>query len=68
MIFVKNAKKALIPNETDAKIIFHEAAYLQYEQLKLNENFREYLVSTLISKHALRTGIKNLILIRNHLK
>ena len=66
-LFVKNAKKALIPNETDAKTIFHEAPYLQYEQFKLTENFRKYLVSTLISKHALRTGI-NLVLIKNHVK
>ena len=66
-LFVKNAKKALIPNETDAKRIFHEEPYLQYEQFKLNGNFRKHLVSTLISKNALKTGI-NLVLIKNHVK
>ena len=56
--FVTNAKKALVLNETDTKIIFHQATYLQYEQFKLNDILRKYLVSALISKHPLITGIK----------
>ena len=33
--------------QPDAKIIFHNRLYVQYEQIKLNSNFREYLEASL---------------------
>lgn len=40
------------------KRFFHGAPYIQYEQIKLNDNFRKCLESSLKSKIVLRTGAK----------
>ena len=49
---------ATVPNNPDAKIIFHAAPYIQYQQLKLTDNFRKYLKWLLLSKCVLRTAKK----------
>ena len=49
---------ATVPNNLDAKIIFHVAPYMQQQQFKLTDNFRKYLEESLLSKRVLRTGIK----------
>ena len=38
----------------DAKIFFHDAPYIQYEQFRLNDNFRQYLETIMTSKKVLR--------------
>lgn len=48
-----------MPSDADAKMIFRSAHYIQYEQVQLNNNYKLYLETTLISERALRTGIKN---------
>ena len=57
-LFESNAHKVKLPSKPDAQIIFHSAPYIQHEQIKLNDDFRKYLQSTVISKHVLRTGIR----------
>ena len=57
-LFEMNLKKAAMLTEPDVEIIFHSMPYIQYKQIKLNDNFRTHLETTMISKHALRTGIK----------
>ena len=57
-LFELNIKKQVMQTEVDADIIFHSAAYIQYEQCQLDDNARTYLETTLISRRALRTGIK----------
>ena len=49
---------AAVPNNPDAKIIFHAAPYIQYQQLRLTDNFRKYLEVLLLSKRVLRSRIK----------
>ena len=49
---------ATVPNEPDIEKNLHAEPYIQYEPLKLNNNFRKYLEWTLMSKHYSRTGIK----------
>ena len=44
----------------DADIILTLAAYLQYEQIELDPNFRVYLESTLTGNSFLRTGIQKI--------
>ena len=34
----------------DVKIIFTKAPFLQYEQILLDNNFRQYLKTTMVSK------------------
>ena len=55
--FETNAKLENIPNETDTQIIFHDALYISYPQITLDDNFLAYLNSILRSRSALRTII-----------
>ena len=43
---------AVIPS-LDAKIIFTKAPFIQYEQLLLEKNFRQYLETIIVSKRIL---------------
>ena len=49
------ASGAAIPMP-DAKIIFTKAPFIQYVQILLDKNFRQYLEITMISKKILRMG------------
>ena len=40
----------------DAKIIFTKAPYIQYEQVLLDKNFRQYLETIMVSTKILRMG------------
>ena len=40
----------------DAQVIFRKAAYIQYEQILLDKNFRQYLETIMVSKKILRMG------------
>ena len=40
----------------DAKIIFTKAPYIQYEQILLDKNFRQYLETIMVAKEILRMG------------
>ena len=40
----------------DAKIIFTKAPFIQYEQIPLDKNFRQYLETIMVSKKILRVG------------
>ena len=56
------------PNDVtnlDAEIIFTDAPFIQYEQIKLNNNFIAYSESSLLLENNLRTGINP---IKNHIK
>ena len=41
-----------------AKIIFTKASFIQYEQILLDKNFRQYIEPIMISKKILRMGIQ----------
>ena len=42
----------------DAKIIFTKARFIQYEQILLDKNFRQYLETIMVSKKILRMRIQ----------
>ena len=46
-----------LPDNVDAKIILESTPYLLYYQFELEDTFRTYLESTMISNQVLRTGI-----------
>ena len=48
-LFKTHENNANFPRGVDAEIIFTDAPYIQYEQIKLDNNFRTYLESTLMS-------------------
>lgn len=57
-LFKQNRQLAAIA-APDAKIIFHEAPFVQYEQFRVNNNFRQYLETIMISKKVLQLPVKN---------
>ena len=46
--------------------IFADAPFIQYEQIKLDNSFRTYLESNLLSENVLRTGIQKIIYQKIH--
>ena len=42
----------------DAQIVFVRVPYLQYEQILVTKNFRQYLDTIMLSSRVLRTGIQ----------
>ena len=44
------------PPPADAKIIFTRAPFVQYEQILLDKNFRQYLKTIMVSKKIIRMG------------
>ena len=57
-LFELNAKKANQPADVDSEVIFYSAPYIQYEETKLNDNYRADLQTTMTSEHALKSGTK----------
>ena len=43
----------------DAKIIFTKAPFIQYKQILLDKNFRQFLQTIMVSKKILRMGVQN---------
>ena len=56
-LFGTNANNAA---NLDAEIIFTDAPFIQYQQIKLDNNFRTYLESSLLLENNLRTRIQNI--------
>lgn len=52
------AARTAIP-APDTKIIFTKASFIQYEQILLDKNFRQYLETIMVSKKFLRMRAQN---------
>ena len=50
--------KVIVAGDPEAKIICYEAPHIQYEQIRHDDTFRQYLETALISEKIFRTGIK----------
>ena len=48
--------KKVVAVGTAIQIIFKKAPYIQYEQILLDKNFRQYLETVMVSKKILRMG------------
>ena len=51
-------KKVAAITAPDAKIMFTDSPYIQYEQFRLNKNFRQYIEIIMTSSKMLRIGIQ----------
>ena len=57
--FIQIQKKKLTTvGALDAKIIFTKAPFIQYEQILLDKNFRQYLETIMVSKKILRMAVQ----------
>ena len=50
----------------DIKIYFHDAPFIQYEQIRLNDNFQQYLKMTLTSKKFVWMGLQKILLQKSY--
>ena len=57
-LFESNVKKVNQPADVDIEFIFYSVPYIQYQEIKLNDNYRADLKKTMMSEHALTSGIK----------
>ena len=60
------AAGAAIPNTMDAKIMVDSAPYILYHQLELDDTFRTYLESAMVSENNLRIGIQKTLLLKSY--
>ena len=56
--FFESKKNVTTIGTPDAKIIFTKASYIQYEQILLYKNFRQYIERIMVSKKILTMGIQ----------
>ena len=56
-LFETNIQGAAI-TAPDAAILWHDRPYKQYEQIRLDENFSQYLEGIVLSNKTLRTGMQ----------
>ena len=52
-LFESNKVVAII---ADSDVIWHDTPFIEYEQLRLNSNFRQYLETSVIPKKIFRMG------------
>ena len=55
--YTANVKSATIC-DPDVETISRKAPYTKYEQIRVNDNFRQYLEAALVSNKVFRTEIK----------
>lgn len=51
-------KQVIAIADTGVKIIHHKASFLQYKQLRLNNNFRWYLERSILARKVFRMTIQ----------
>lgn len=62
-LFESNKQVLALPStEPNAKIIYHVAPYIQYEQIRLNELHKQYLKTVLLSEKVYRTRLEKSLL------
>ena len=49
---------ATIPSSPDAKTIFTNTPFIEYKQILLDKNFRQYLETIIVSKKILQMGVQ----------
>ena len=58
----ESKKKVTTVGAPDAKLIFAKALFIQYEQILLDKNFRQYLETIMVSKKILRMGVQKTLI------
>ena len=64
-LFESNKQVATV-TATDAQIIWHDSTFMQYEQFRLNDNFRQYLETSMLLKKVFCMWIKKTSLQKSH--
>ena len=58
----ESKKKVTTVGTPGAKTIFKKAPFIQYEQILLGENFRQYLETIMVSKKIFRMGVQKTLI------
>ena len=65
--FESNKNVCALPcTEPDAQIIYHATHYILYQQIRLNDLYKQYLETALLSKKVFRTGLQKSLLKKSY--
>ena len=66
-LFESNKQFSALPTtESDVQIKYHAVPFIQYEQIRLNTLYKQYLQTNLLSKSVFRTGLQKLLLKKSY--
>ena len=59
-LFEYTKKVRTIPDAPDAQILWHNTPFIQYEQIRLDDKFRMYYATALMSKKAFQVDVQKI--------
>ena len=59
-LFEYTKKVNTIPDAPDAKILWHNTPFIQYEQIRLDDKFRLYYATALMSKKVFQVDVQKI--------
>ena len=59
-LFKYTKKRKTIPDAPDAQILWHDTPYIQYEQIRLDDKFRMYYETVLLSRKVFQVDVQKI--------
>ena len=59
-LFEYTKKVRTIPDAPDAQILWHNTPFIQYEQIRLDDKFRMYYATALMSKKTFQVDVQKI--------
>ena len=59
-LFEYTKKVRTIPDAPDAQILWHNTPFIQYEQIRLDDKFRMYYATALMSKKVFQVDVQKI--------
>ena len=59
-LFEYTKKVRTIPDTPDAQILWHNTPFIQYEQIRLDDKFRMYYATALMSKKTFQVDVQKI--------
>ena len=59
-LFEYTKKVRTIPDAPDAQILWHNTPFIQYEQIRLDDKFRMYYATALMSKKIFQVDVQKI--------
>ena len=59
-LFKYTKKRKTIPDAPGAQILWHDTPYIQYEQIRLDDKFRMYYETVLLSRKVFQVDVQKM--------
>ena len=59
-LFKYTKKRKTIPDAPDAQILWYDTPYIQYEQIRLDDKFRMYYETVLLSRKLFQVDVQKM--------